>query len=209
MLTLCLPAAGIQEEAVAIREGEREDGGRREDKQPTVHHDCCSDTFTSCFTAMGHFPITGTRVLYYILLCSPIYVVGHRWKAQGTILLSNHITALPGPFLFLFPLSPFPRPFSSIYLGLQLAPLAFSLGFHRQRCRLGRCDECLRALRTALRCGLSLLCNTKRHRGPHSINTTNTFCFRSRSSRRSLSVGLRKYSPDSSCRSTCVARQRS
>ena len=30
------------------------------------------------------------------------------------------------------------------------------------------------------------------------------FCFRSRSSRRFFSVGLRKYSPDSSCRSICT-----
>jgi hypothetical protein len=29
MLTLCLPAAGIQEEAVAIRGGGREDGGKK------------------------------------------------------------------------------------------------------------------------------------------------------------------------------------
>ena len=36
------------------------------------------------------------------------------------------------------------------------------------------------------------------------IDTKHAFCFRSRSSRRFLSVGLRKYSPDSNCRSTCV-----
>jgi hypothetical protein len=29
MRTLCLPVAGIQEEAVAIREGGREDGGKK------------------------------------------------------------------------------------------------------------------------------------------------------------------------------------
>jgi hypothetical protein len=80
MLTLCLPVAGIQEEAVAI-EGRREDGGKKGGGIKQVNFTSRSvlfGHFTSCFTAMGHFPIIRDTSKCYMLLCSPIYVVGHR-----------------------------------------------------------------------------------------------------------------------------------
>jgi len=82
MLTLCLPVAGIQEEAVAIGGGGRMVGRREEDNKPTLHH---RSLLFGPLHILFHcnFPINRDTRKCYMLLCSPIYVVGHRGRHRG------------------------------------------------------------------------------------------------------------------------------
>ena len=143
----------------------RREGGWWEEGRITskVEITIVARTLHILFHSMGHFPNSRDTTT----CCCPAYICSS-WtpgQAQGDclkliVIISPSVFPILDPFLFLFPSSPFPRSFFSIHLSIHLAPLAFSLDLHRRRCRLGRCDECLRALRTALRGGLSLLCKT-------------------------------------------------
>ena len=96
-------------------------------------------------------------------ICSRMVGTGHSPNCLPSMTIS-----LLDPFLFLFVVnSPFARLALSIHLGPQLTPLAFSLVLYRRRRCFGRCDERLRALRTALRGGFSLLCKCKCHERFH------------------------------------------
>jgi hypothetical protein len=154
-----------------LRGGGRDGGKNRITSQLNINGRCSGHINLVSLIMAQYFPISGTRC------CRDRSLLAYMYKStrspvgtQGTKLLivqlstTSIMISLLDPFLFLFPNPPFARlAISVVHLGPHLALLAFSLVLHRRRCRLGRCDKRLRALRTALRGGFSLLC--KRHRG--------------------------------------------
>jgi hypothetical protein len=111
MLTLCLPAAGIQEEEAVAIEGGGWDGGK---KRITGQLNFTSTTVVvrtvhnNLFHCNGPFSNNRDTSKRYTLLCSPIYVVvGTGGPPNCPPMISLPISLRADLFLFLFPHSPF------------------------------------------------------------------------------------------------------